>query len=98
MKNEMEMEMEMEISKPHYMCKRCSYKTEKKSSIINHINRVKICEPYLEDVDLKKNDIQKIILTKIYTKECIYCNKYFEYISSLKRHLIFLILHLQQLV
>ena len=40
-----------------YLCHRCGYNTNKKSNIIQHLNRKKICKPILADISIE--DIKK---------------------------------------
>ena len=40
-----------------YLCHRCGYNTNKKSNIIQHLNRKKICKPILGDISIE--DIKK---------------------------------------
>ena len=40
-----------------YLCHRCGYNTNKRSNIIQHLNRKNICKPILADISIK--DIQK---------------------------------------
>jgi len=36
-----------------YLCHRCGYNTNKKSNIIQHLNRKKICKPILSDISIE---------------------------------------------
>jgi len=37
----------------YYICNRCGYQTNFKSSLVNHLNRKNICSPTLEDVSIE---------------------------------------------
>ena len=40
-----------------YLCHRCGYNTNKRSNLIQHLNRIKICNPILGDISI--NEIKK---------------------------------------
>jgi hypothetical protein len=71
-----------------YICRRCGYKTEKKSNILNHLNKQKICNAINEDIPREEliNEInnRRTIAEKIYT--CDYCDSKFGYSSNYYRH------------
>ena len=37
-----------------YLCHRCGYNTNKKSNIIQHLNRKNICKPILGDISIEE--------------------------------------------
>ena len=37
-----------------YLCHRCGYNTHKKSNLIQHLNRKKICKPILGDISIEE--------------------------------------------
>ena len=86
----------MNKNNKYFECKRCFYKTLKKSEIMAHLNRVKPCErkeesyKYNEDelynLSLIRNDKLNINQDEIEHK-CKNCNKYFTTNGNLKRHI-----------
>ena len=83
-----------------YFCHRCGYNTTKKSNLIQHLNRVKMCNAILCDIsieEIKKHYNFKIKLnskntTKITqnttkNNQCKYCNKILSRYDSLNRHM-----------
>jgi hypothetical protein len=79
----------------YFECKRCFYKTYRKSDIIAHFNRVKKCErkdesyKYNEDeiynLSMIRND--KINNSNETDNKCKNCNKCFSTFGNLKRHM-----------
>ena len=71
----------------NFECIRCGYTTNKKSSIIGHMNRKKICDRLLESLKYSDEEIYNLSLIRKKDREnsenkckyCnkIYCNKYF---------------------
>jgi len=67
----------------NYICYRCGYETNKKSNIMNHYNKKKICKVVLENISIED------CLLKLNEKElfiCQYCNKEFQKKYNLTRH------------
>lgn len=66
-----------------YQCPRCGYSSKYKSSIKNHYNKKKVCQPILLDLQIK-DCIEE--LNKQTEPICKYCNKVFSRNDNLKRH------------
>lgn len=69
-----------------FTCKRCGYATKYKHVLVKHLQRVKRCEPKLNDADVTDllSDLEVQASTKPYT--CKHCGKGFSHDSSLARH------------
>lgn len=68
-----------------FTCKRCGYSTKHKHVLLKHLQRINVCEPKLESIDV--NDLLKNLehhTSKPYL--CTSCGKGFSHDSSLSRH------------
>ena len=75
----------------YYECKRCKYKTNTKTSMKRHLNRLKKCSKDLESYNYSDDEIMKLSLNIVIPEiknnlECIYCNKVFTRSDNLNRH------------
>jgi hypothetical protein len=60
----------------NFICPRCLYKTNKKSDIVKHINRVKLCPLSNEGVDIKPKDYNDVIIkNEVTIVDIIKCNE-----------------------
>ena len=74
-----------------YECIRCKYRTIKKSSMINHLRKVKKCDKSIESMEYNDTEIFNISITKIKDRVqsyicCDYCKKNYCNIYVLERH------------
>ena len=69
-----------------YKCERCGYRTNKRSSFINHFNRLVECVAVYDMISLDelRDRFPKIVLTKEFA--CMLCDKKYEHASGLYRH------------
>ena len=70
----------------YYECIRCGYSTEQKARMRYHVNRVNVCPPTLNDINVNKDKILGGIVGKEISNICIYCNKEFSRPDVRKRH------------
>lgn len=78
-----------------YICYRCFYKTNKKSSFKDHINRKSVCKKIDKSYDYSDNEIKILIDKQLNTKidndnqkfRCNICNKLFTENFNLKKHM-----------
>ena len=66
-----------------HMCPRCGYKTIYKTSLKEHYNKKKVCEPIIDDISIEDCLFN---LNKKKEHLCDHCNKKFSRSDSLKRH------------
>jgi len=77
----------------YYECARCDYKTNKKSSMITHINKKKICNKKIESFKYSDQELYNLSFQMKYNKEnilenkCDYCNKTYVTKHTLNRHI-----------
>ena len=77
----------------YYECARCDYKTNKKSSMITHINKKKICNKKIESFKYSDQELYDLSFQMKYNKEnilenkCNYCNKTYVTKHTLNRHI-----------
>jgi len=74
-----------------YECIRCKYKTNKKSSMINHLNKLKKCDKNIDSMKFSDDEIFELSTTKIRHRiktdvYCIYCKKNYCNSYVLERH------------
>jgi hypothetical protein len=78
-----------------YICYRCFYKTNKKSSFKDHINRKSVCKKIDKSYDYSDNEIKILIDKQLNSKidnenqkfRCNICNKLFTENFNLKKHM-----------
>jgi hypothetical protein len=74
-----------------YECVRCNYRSNKKSSIINHLNKVKKCDKNIDSMKYTNDEIFKISTTKLKDRVksetfCNFCEKNYCNIYVLEKH------------
>jgi hypothetical protein len=76
-----------------YICKRCNYTTNRKSSLLNHLNKKKTCKVTHEDISCEDLiiEVNNMKYEELKNKEpkiykCVYCNKIFGHSSNFYRH------------
>lgn len=52
-----------------YTCPRCGFESKKKSGMDKHLNRKKVCEPNIKDIDIKDKEVYNTIFSI-----CNFCN------------------------
>ncbi len=78
------------IHHQRYICYRCNYETDRKSSFINHINKKKICERSIESYKYNEDEISNKINEQLLKYEndyeCKNCKIVFSNKQNLNRH------------
>lgn len=74
------------MSVASYICRRCGYTTQYKHAFLKHLEKKKVCESILEDINVE--DILKTVRPIVKTKshQCKRCKKQFSHPSGLSRH------------
>jgi len=81
--------MNNKIDNSYFECKRCFYKCNKKSNIIKHLDKKKLCIRTFKSFKYKDEDLYDLSLQRIKLKKfvCLKCNKNFCNNNTLKRHI-----------
>ena len=81
----------MENTNSYFECKRCFYNCDKKSNMVKHLNKKKLCIRAFESYGYKDEDLYDLSLQRIKHNikkfTCTSCNKNFYNNNNLKRHI-----------
>lgn len=72
-----------------YICKRCEYKTERKASLIKHLERKNKCQVKNEDVSTEflLDEIMTVKHVEGEPYECEFCSRTFNDRSNMHKHM-----------
>ena len=75
----------------NFICKRCYYSTNKRSAMVMHLNRQKLCNKSTESYEYSDEEIYNVSLiknnSKITENMCKYCNKHYSTRYTLDTHI-----------
>jgi len=75
----------------NFICKRCYYSTNKRSAMVMHLNRQKLCNKSTEPYKYSNEEIYNLSLiknnSKITENMCKYCNKHYSTRYTLDTHI-----------
>ena len=81
----------MEPAYSYFECKRCFYKCNKKSNMVKHLEKKKLCILILESYKYNDDNLYDLSLQRIKnnikTFTCLNCNKNFSNNNNLKKHI-----------
>lgn len=71
-----------------YDCKRCGYSTPYKNALINHLQKAKVCNAILSNIDRPQliDELHVARQKKVHSLECEYCHKTYSTTTNLARH------------